>query len=149
MSLLLALLFLNPATTLRRFAPYEANNRFASESRHRTLCRSRRTEMPGREEWELTRNGRGRALSRYHRLGIWRCLRHHLVGLGHTDHFFDRGNPLPNAAPTIMTQRLHSLRNSALLQLAAVSFLQNQPTQRLGHHANFVDSNPALISSLP
>jgi hypothetical protein len=50
MFLLLALLFLNPATTLRKFAPYEVNNRFASESRHRTCCRSRRAEMRGGEE---------------------------------------------------------------------------------------------------
>src|SRR4029077_6761822 len=55
------------------------------------------------------------ALARHHRLRVGRRLSHHFVGLGDADHFFDRGNALSHASPTIVPQGLHALRNSALL----------------------------------
>jgi len=88
-------------------------------------------------------------LPRHHRLRLRCRLRHHFVSLGDADHFFDRGNALSDPSPAIVPQRFHALRNSALLQLASVSLLQNQSPQRLGHEADLVDGNAPLIASLP
>ena len=89
----------------------------------------------------LPRHRRGRALQR--RLG------HDLVVLRHAHHFLDRGLPLPDPPPAILPQRLHALRDGALLQLAAVSLLHNHAPHRLVDDANFVNRQPALITGLP
>src|SRR5213075_398231 len=71
------------------------------------------------------------------------------VGLGDAYNFFDGRLALGHAAPAVLAQRLHTVADRALLQLAAVALLHDQFFQRLGHDTDFVDRQPALISRLP
>src|SRR5437868_4145455 len=84
----------------------------------------------------------------YRRLGVFSGLRHHLVGLGDAHDFFDRRFALGYATPAILSQRDHPLGDGALLELAAVSFLHDQLSQRLGDHADFINRSATLISSV-
>src|SRR5262249_26016694 len=89
-----------------------------------------------------------RALSRHHRLGFFGRFGHYFIGLSDADNLFDGCSALGNAPPAVLSQRFHTFSNSALLQFAAVALLHDEPPQRLGDEANFVDRCATLIAGL-
>src|SRR5438552_18908471 len=89
------------------------------------------------------------ALARHNRLSFGARFRHHFVSLRHPNHFLDSGAALRYAAPAVLPQRFHPLRNSALLQLAPIALLHDHFAQWLGHDADFVNRGATLVTGLP
>src|SRR6516165_7266339 len=80
-------------------------------------------EMPKIRRLAYFRRSRG-----YDRLSFFSGLSHHFVSLRDAYNFFNRCSALGYASPAILPQSLHTFGNSALLQLAAIPPLHNQPS---------------------